>query len=62
MNATHLITVSKAAARLGVTPRRVQALIASGKLRAQRIGRDYLIDPADLPSLERRPPGRPRKV
>jgi hypothetical protein len=45
-----------------LTPRRVQALIASGKLRAQRIGRDYLIDPADLPTLERRPPGRPRKV
>jgi hypothetical protein len=40
----------------------VQALIASGKLPALRIGRDYLIDPADLPTLERRPPGRPRKV
>ena len=59
---TNLIPVSKAAALLGVTPRRVQALITSGKLPAQRIGRDYLIDPSDLPLLERRPPGRPRKV
>ena len=59
---TNLITVAKAAALLEVTPRRVQALIAEGKLPAQRIGRDYLIDPSDLPLLERRPPGRPRKV
>ena len=59
---TNLIPVSKAAALLGVTPRRVQALITSGKLRAQRIGRDYLIDPGDLEILERRPSGRPRKV
>jgi len=59
---TNLITVATAAAFLGVTPRRVQALITSGKLRAQRIGRDYLIDPGDLQFLERRPPGRPKKV
>lgn len=59
---TNLMPVSKAAALLGVTPRRVQALITSGKLRAQRIGRDYLIDPGDIKLLERRPPGRPRKV
>lgn len=59
---TNLITVSKTAALLGVTPRRVQALIASGKLKAQRIGRDYLIDPGDLELLERRPSGRPKKV
>ena len=59
---TNLIPVSKAAALLGVTPRRVQALITSGKLRAQRIGRDYLIDPGDLELLERRPSGRPKKV
>ena len=59
---TNLIPVSKAAALLGVTPRRVQALITSGKLPAQRIGRDYLIDPGDLELLERRPSGRPKKV
>jgi excisionase family DNA binding protein len=59
---TNLIPVSKAAALLGLTPRRVQALIALGKLPAQRIGRDYLIDPADIPSLQRRPPGRPKKI
>ena len=59
---TNLIPVSKAAALLGVTPRRVQALITSGKLRAQRIGRDYLIDPGDIELFERRPSGRPRKV
>ena len=59
---TNLITVAKAAALLGVTPRRVQALITSGKLPAQRIGRDYLIDPGDLELLERRPSGRPKKV
>lgn len=58
---TNLITVAKAAALLGVTPRRVQALIALGKLKALRLGRDYLIDMHDLQLLERRPPGRPRK-
>lgn len=59
---TNLITVAKAAALLGVTPRRVQALIAIGKLKALRLGRDYLIDPHDLQLLERRSPGRPRKL
>ena len=59
---TNLIPVSKAAALLGVTPRRVHALSTSGKLPAQRIGRDYLIDPGDLELLERRPSGRPKKV
>lgn len=59
---TNLIPVIKAAALLGLTPRRVQALIAQGKLPAQRIGRDYLIDPGDLELLERRPSGRPKKV
>lgn len=59
---TNLITVAKAAALLGVTPRRVQALISLGRLKALRLGRDYLIDPHDLQILERRPPGRPRKL
>lgn len=59
---TDFLTVGKVAALLGLTPRRVQSLIASGKLRAQRIGRDYLIDPGDLELLERRPSGRPKKV
>ena len=37
------ITVTQAAARLGVTPQRVRALIKSGVLEAEKFGRDWQI-------------------
>lgn len=57
------ITVTEAATRLGVTPRRVQALIAAGKLPATRFGSAWQIDPRDLdrPAIRDRKGGRPAK-
>jgi excisionase family DNA binding protein len=47
------------AAALGLTRRRVQAMIAAGHLRAERFGRDWLIRPAALEAVRVRRPGRP---
>ncbi len=55
-----VISVNDAAERLGVSGRRVRALIESGRLRAQRFGRVWLIEPSALGSVEgERLPGRP---
>jgi excisionase family DNA binding protein len=54
-----LISTSEAAAKLGVTVARVQALIWSGRLPAQKIGRDYIIKEYDLRLVAHRKPGRP---
>jgi excisionase family DNA binding protein len=54
-------TTSQAAVELGVTPRRVLALIDSGRLKAARAGSFWLIAPSHLEAVRSRPPGRPRK-
>ena len=55
-----MLSVHHAAERLGVSDRRVRALIDSGRLRAQRLGRAWVIDPSALRSVEgERAPGRP---
>jgi excisionase family DNA binding protein len=56
-----LITTNEVAERLGVTIRRIQALITDGRLPAQKVGRDYLIKEEDLKLVTGRKPGRPRK-
>jgi excisionase family DNA binding protein len=56
-----LLTTNDAASRLGVSQRRVTALIQDGRLPAQRIGRDYLIEERDLKLVSDRKPGRPPK-
>lgn len=43
-----LLNTKAAAARLGISPRRVAALIVAGRLPAQKIGRDWVIKEADL--------------
>jgi excisionase family DNA binding protein len=53
------LTTKQVAERLGITPRRVQALVTAGRLPAQKIGRDYLIKEADLKLVEIRKVGRP---
>jgi excisionase family DNA binding protein len=55
-----LITVQQAASALGVGRSRVQALIAAGRLPAEKVGMQYLIKPADLVKVKDRKPGRPR--
>jgi excisionase family DNA binding protein len=58
----NVLTTKEAAAKLGITPRRVLALIQAEKLPAEKKGRDYLIKEKDLKLVEGRRVGRPRKV
>lgn len=57
-----LLTVNEAAAHLGLAASTVRAMCARGKLPAQRIGRDWLINRADLDTLQRKPAGNPNWV
>lgn len=54
-----MLTTAQAAAALGVTVRRVQALVKAGRLPAVKFGRDWLIKAEDLAALQDRKPGRP---
>jgi len=53
------LTTAQVATKLGVSTRRVRALITAGRLKARKIGRDYLIDSRDLAKFTPLPPGRP---
>lgn len=56
-----LISTKEAAEKLGVSTLRVQQLIWDGRLPAQKVGRDYVIDESNLKLVKDRKPGRPRK-
>lgn len=56
-----LLSVVEVALALGVTRGQVQKLIVAGRLPAQKVGRSYVVQAADLNEFERRPVGRPRK-
>ncbi len=53
-----LISTKEAAARLGISVRRVQALIASGRLPAEKIGNSFVISEDDLKLVVSRKNGR----
>ena len=56
------MTTKQVADRLGVGMRWIQALIKDGRLPAERVGRDYLIDPGHIKLIaDLKPTGRPRK-
>jgi excisionase family DNA binding protein len=55
------LTTQQAAERLGVSIRRVNALIQDGRLPAEKFGQVYMIKESDLKLVENRKPGRPRK-
>jgi excisionase family DNA binding protein len=55
------ITTKEAAERLGISLARVQQLIHSGRLPAQKFGRDLQIREGDLAKVADRKVGRPRK-
>jgi excisionase family DNA binding protein len=57
-----LLTTNETAAKLGVSRRRVLALVASGRLPAVRVGNQFLIQPADLAKVRDRKPGRPKNA
>lgn len=57
----NLISSKDAAEKLGLSLRRVQALITSGRLPAQKIGNSYVVNEKDLELVRERIPGRPAK-
>ena len=57
-----LISAVEAATRLNVTSSRVRKMIASGRLKATKVGNMWLIDPKDLDAVRDRKVGRPRKA
>ena len=58
----NLLTTNQVAERLGVTIKRIQAMIRDGRLPAEKMGRDYFIKESDLKLVENRKPGRPPKT
>lgn len=57
-----LISVDEAAKRLGVIPQRVRALIAEGRLPAERVGKQYVLEAAVVDRFAREPRGRGRPL
>ena len=57
----NLYTTQTAAQSLGVSQRRVLALISAGRLKATKVGPLWTIRPADLDKVRSRKNGRPRK-
>jgi excisionase family DNA binding protein len=56
------LTTREAAERLGVSVRRVNALIQSGQLPAEKFANVHMIDEKDLKVVKERKPGRPAKA
>ena len=56
-----IISTTEAARRLGVTANRVRAMIRAKRLKAMKVGHEWLIDPKDLEAVKERKVGRPRK-
>jgi len=57
------MTTLQAAERLGVSRQEVQRLITAGRLKAEKIGRDWIVDKRSIAAYERnrRGPGRPHQ-
>ena len=64
MRSMKLLTTKEAATLLGVTDRRVRAMIGAGQLPAHQLGRDYAIEEKALEAVAKieRKPGRPPKA
>ena len=56
-----LLTVSEAAKELGISTRRIHALIAANRLPARKLGSYYVIKRKDLDFVRIRNIGRPAK-
>lgn len=57
----NIIGTAEAARRLGVHPSRVR-LIDAKRLKAMKLGREWLIDPKDLEAVKVRKVGRPKTL
>ena len=53
------LTTKEAAEILNVTPSRVRQMVLSGRLPAEKFGRDLVIHEKDLALVAERKPGRP---
>ena len=56
-----MLSVSDAARHLGVTPHRVRVLISEGRLRAVKVGPNYVLTQTQVDAMVRFAPGRPKK-
>ena len=57
-----MITAKQAAHRLGLSVQRVRAMIAAGKLKADKVGRDWVIQESSLDNVKvYGRPGRPKQ-
>ena len=58
------MNVAEVADVLNVTVGRVRQLAVAGRLKGEKVGRDWVFKSADVAEYQRRPrrPGRPRKV
>lgn len=54
-----LLTTKQAAERLSISVPRIHQLINEGRLPAQKVGRDYIIDESNLKLVGNRKVGRP---
>ena len=57
----NVLTAAEAAEKLGVSVRRVQQLVKTGRLPASVFGGSLMIQEKDLALVAERKPGRPRK-
>jgi excisionase family DNA binding protein len=55
------LTTLEVAEKLGVTRRRILALIQAGRLPASKFGNAYMVKKTDLKLVEERKVGRPKK-
>ncbi len=60
MNLRGYVSVSDAAEIRGVSRQAILELIARGRLRAERVGRDWLIQRTALKQFKKMPPGKRR--
>jgi len=56
-----IISTAEVARRLGVTANRVRSMIRAKRLKAIKVGHEWLIDPKDIDAVKERKVGRPRK-
>ena len=54
-----MLTITDAAARLGIDPSRVRLLVRQGRIPARRFGRAWVISESDLNTYQPRPQGKP---
>jgi excisionase family DNA binding protein len=60
--AMKIISTAEAARRLNVSSSRVRAMIKAKRLKAMKVGHEWLIDPKSLDAVKDRKVGRPRKA